>query len=214
MRLLRVSGNAWVFALISAVAAFLVRDLSWSLWSSGNPITLWTFHVVRMLLTPFLSGIIADPATMALGSQRFHVLIAPECSGYEGAGLILIFGIAWLWFFRSEFRFPRALILLPAGVLLVWLSNAVRIAALILIGNAGAPGVALGGFHSQAGWIAFNVVAIGMALAARSSSWLTSGGLTNSASREDLRKSNCALFDALSHDHGGRHDLARSFGRV
>ena len=177
LKLGRASGNAWIYASISGVAAFLARGVTWSLWSSANQVTLWTFHVVKALLTPFLSGIIADTGTMNIGSQRFHVQIAPECSGYEGVGLILIFGVAWLWFFRSEFRFPRALILPPAGVLLIWLANAARIAALILIGNAGAPGVALGGFHSQAGWIAFNAVAIGMALAARNSAWLTVRGV-------------------------------------
>src|SRR5947207_10915827 len=49
----------------------------------------------------------------------------------------------------------------------MYLLNAVRIAALILIGRAGAREIAVGGFHSQAGWIAFNVVALGFSLAAR-----------------------------------------------
>ena len=53
------------------------------------------------------------------------------------------------------------------GVALIWIANAMRIAGLLLIGNAGAPQVALGGFHSQAGWIAFNAVAIGICLLAR-----------------------------------------------
>ncbi len=47
-----------------------------------------------------------------------------------------------------------------------------RITVLILIGNAGAPRVALGGFHSQAGWIAFNVVALGFTVAAGRAPWL------------------------------------------
>jgi len=47
----------------------------------------------------------------------------------------------------------------------------VRIAALILIGHAGAEQIAVGGFHSYAGWILFACVAIGMMYAAQSS-WL------------------------------------------
>jgi exosortase E/protease (VPEID-CTERM system) len=53
--------------------------------------------------------------------------------------------------------------------------NTVRIAALILIGDAGARAVALGGFHSQAGWIAFNGVALGLASMANRVPWLSSG---------------------------------------
>jgi exosortase E/protease (VPEID-CTERM system) len=50
--------------------------------------------------------------------------------------------------------------------------NALRIAALMLIGYAGFPDVASFGFHSQAGWIAFNVVACGLAFFSRRSAWL------------------------------------------
>ena len=42
--------------------------------------------------------------------------------------------------------------------------NALRIAVLIVIGTSGWPAIALGGFHSQAGWLAFN--AVGLALVA------------------------------------------------
>jgi exosortase E/protease (VPEID-CTERM system) len=82
-------------------------------------------------------------------------------------GLILAFSSAWLWFFRRQWRFPQALLLIPAGVALIWIANAVRIAGLLLIGNAGAEQIALGGFHSQAGWMAFNAVAIGTCVLAR-----------------------------------------------
>ena len=36
-----------------------------------------------------------------------------------------------------------------------------RIAALVLVGTRVSPEVALGGFHSQAGWLAFNALALG-----------------------------------------------------
>jgi exosortase E/protease (VPEID-CTERM system) len=44
-----------------------------------------------------------------------------------------------------------------------------RIAALIWIGHSGAAEIALGGFHSQAGWISFNVVSLGIFAWARTS---------------------------------------------
>ena len=55
----------------------------------------------------------------------------------------------------------------------MYLLNAVRIAALVLIGSAGAREIAVGGFHSQAGWIAFNVVALGFSVAARRTPYFT-----------------------------------------
>jgi exosortase E/protease (VPEID-CTERM system) len=58
------------------------------------------------------------------------------------------------------------------SVAVAFLLNSVRIAALILIGNAGAASIALGGFHSQAGWIAFNAVALGLAIGSQHVSWI------------------------------------------
>jgi exosortase E/protease (VPEID-CTERM system) len=110
---------------------------------------------------------------MMIGTGSFKVEIADQCSGFEGAGLILAFGVVWLCLFRKECRFPQALLLIPAGVVVMFLLNAARIAALILIGSAGAREIAIGGFHSQAGWIAFNAVALGFSVAARRTPYFT-----------------------------------------
>lgn len=66
--------------------------------------------------------------------------------------------------------------LIPIGVAAIWLFNAVRIAGLILIGAAGAPDVAMGGFHSHAGWILFNVVAVAGCVGARRVAWFSASG--------------------------------------
>jgi exosortase E/protease (VPEID-CTERM system) len=63
--------------------------------------------------------------------------------------------------FKRELRFPGALILLPIGMALMWTLNLLRLVALIAIGDAGWSEVALGGFHSQAGWLTFNVIGLG-----------------------------------------------------
>ena len=57
-------------------------------------------------------------------------------------------------------RFPRASSSYPRAFLAIWLANGVRIAALVAIGASISESVALGGFHSQAGWLAFNFVAL------------------------------------------------------
>lgn len=169
LRLLRETGWLWAGALVAVVAACLVGAYSRSLWA---PTIGLTFGLTKAFLSLFVSGISADPVRMTLGTAKFTVEIAPECSGFEGAGLVLAFGVLWLWLFRRECRFPQALILLPAGVVTVFLLNAVRITGLILIGNAGAQQVASEGFHSQAGWMAFNAVALGFSVAATRVPWL------------------------------------------
>jgi exosortase E/protease (VPEID-CTERM system) len=172
-RLCRIMGTLPIYALLTAVAACLIGAFARDLWSSS---ALWTFVMVEAFLKLVLSGVFADASTMSIGTQTFHVEIAPQCSGLEGAALILSFTALWLWLLRREFRFPRALLLAPASVAVLFVLNAVRIAALILIGNAGAPEIALGGFHSQAGWVAFNGVAIGLMAASRRLHWLTAAG--------------------------------------
>ena len=99
--------------------------------------------------------------------------IAERCSGLEGIGLLLAFCAGWLWLFRRDYYFPRALLIVPVGVLVIFLLNAVRIAAIVLIGNAGYERVAILGFHSQAGWIAFNLTAFGIAVVAHRTPWVS-----------------------------------------
>jgi exosortase E/protease (VPEID-CTERM system) len=80
-------------------------------------------------------------------------------------GLLLSFLGIYLWLFRHELRFPAALVLLPIGAITIWLLNALRIVILIVIGSSGWSDIALGGFHSQAGWLVFNAVGLGFVAA-------------------------------------------------
>jgi exosortase E/protease (VPEID-CTERM system) len=168
----RALGRIWIYAILAALAAAAAIPSSRDLWWST---TAATFRVVSVILRPILPGLIVDPVARLLGTQRFTVEILAPCSGLEGMSLILVFTTVWLWYFRKEYRFPRALWLIPVGLVLMFGMNAVRIAMLILIGNAGYPEVAVYGFHSQAGWIAFNAVAVGIAVWSRRSRWLSRG---------------------------------------
>ena len=74
-----------------------------------------------------------------------------------------------LWLFRRDLRFPSAFALLPVGMSLIWLANALRIALLIVLGTWGYPELALSGFHSLAGWILFLSIGLGLVAWARQS---------------------------------------------
>lgn len=174
----RALGVIWWYAALAAVLGTGAMQLSQHLW---EPTAAFTFDLVYRLLAPLLTNLRADPATMVLGTDRFSVQIAEVCSGLEGVGLMLAFSGAWLLCFRKEYIFPRALLLIPASLLAIFVLNSFRIAALILIGNAGFEDVAIYGFHSQAGWIAFIAVACGLVLLSRRSTWLNRVALADEA---------------------------------
>lgn len=171
------------FGLSISLAALILGWLAFSFWQSLSRATLWAAYV---MVRPFAPDVTADPATLIIGSPAFSVEISRECSGYEGLGLILVFTSAWLWFHRARWRFPHALALIPLGLAAAWTLNCVRIACLLYIGTAGAPEIAFGGFHSQAGWVSFNAIALGICLLSRRVAWLT-GENTHSVSSSSNR---------------------------
>lgn len=167
---LRRAGALPLYAIVPAAAAVAAIHASQMLWAPSAEVT---FKLVRLMLHPLYPALQADPATLTLATQHFAVNIAEACSGLEGMGLMLAFCTAWLWIFRREFFFPQALAVIPLGILFVFLLNAVRIAALVLIADAGYERIAVVGFHSQAGWIAFNIAAFAVAILARRAPWVS-----------------------------------------
>ncbi|HEY4215084.1 MAG TPA: exosortase E/protease, VPEID-CTERM system [Steroidobacteraceae bacterium] len=162
-------GILWLYAASAAAAATIAIDSVQRLW---EPMAQATFAAVSIVLTPLIGTLHGDPTTRVLDTGRFAIQVADECSGLEGVGLMLTFCAAWLVLFRKEYIFPRALVLVPVGVVVILAFNVLRIAALVLIGHAGLPDVALLGFHSQAGWIAFNGAAGGIVFFSRRMAWL------------------------------------------
>jgi exosortase E/protease (VPEID-CTERM system) len=166
---LRQTGALPIYSLLPAAGALLIFKLSQLLWV---PASALTFRLVGIAVQPLVPSLRLDASTLTLTTDHFAVQVTEICSGLEGVGLMLAFCTAWLWYFRREYIFPRALIIVPLAVLLIFLLNTARIAILLLIGDAGHERIATVGFHSQAGWIAFNLAAFGVAYAAKHSTWL------------------------------------------
>ena len=148
---------------VFAVAAWNMGDLTQSFWSRTGDTTV---TLVELLLRPFAGGPVVRPEPFIIGTDAFQVRIAPACSGFHGIGLITVLLAGYLWWFRRLHRFPQSLLLLPVGIALVWLANVVRITSLILVGIWISPEIAVDGFHSTAGWIAFLTVGLGIIWAA------------------------------------------------
>jgi exosortase E/protease (VPEID-CTERM system) len=115
--------------------------------------------------------VLYDVHLRAVGLPGFVVEVSNVCSGFEGIGLMVAFLGGYILLYRKELRFPHVLLLLPMGIAAVWLANVARIVALILIGGFLSPSVAMGGFHSKAGWLFFCVIALGFIALSRGSSW-------------------------------------------
>lgn len=151
---------------VHAVVGLLLGGLAWgageltrAFWGD---LTGMTFAGVTLALETIGLDVRADAATHVIGTAGFRVQVAPACSGYEGLGLVLAFVTGFLVVCRRDLRFPSALVLLPIGAVLALVGNVLRIALLIAIGTTVSPDLALGGFHSQAGWLAFIGIAIGL----------------------------------------------------
>jgi exosortase E/protease (VPEID-CTERM system) len=126
-----------------------------------NSLSMPTLQLVHSMLGWVYSDLVYQPEGFLLGTASFQVKISYACSGIEGISLITIFLVIYLWLFRKNLRFPQCFWLFPLGMTVIWLANAVRIAMLIAIGASFSPEVALQGFHAQAGWIAFTLIALG-----------------------------------------------------
>jgi exosortase E/protease (VPEID-CTERM system) len=162
--LARRGSVALLTGILVGVAAWGFGWLTAHLWQPLGHLTLWAVQGLLSLVSP---EVVCRPDEMVVGTPSFLVQIAPSCSGYEGIGLVWAFVAAYLWLSRNDLRFPQAFLLLPLGTAVIWSVNAVRITALIAIGSWGAPEVALGGFHSQAGALAFAAVALGLVVLAQ-----------------------------------------------
>ena len=148
----------WLGLVLGALAwiAGLASGLLWSYLQSA------TLYCVFVLMLPFSERIAFSAQDALIGTEDFVVQVAPECSGIEGIGLILVVISVYLWSARGRLAFPRALWLLPLAVLLVFAGNVLRIALLIAVGVNLSPEIALSGFHSKAGWLFFCGIALAM----------------------------------------------------
>lgn len=160
-----------------SAGAGLVALWAGALARSGWDQLAWlTLKLSYGILLLYESSVRVDFARRVIGVGNFEVYIDAACSGYEGIGLVIVFMALFLWVFRSSLRFPNAFLLLPIGIAAIWLLNSVRIAALVSIGAHVSPQIAVDGFHSQAGWMAFLCVTIGMMMTAPRLAFFAAGG--------------------------------------
>ncbi len=169
LRVLRQQWTNIVLALAAGTAVWVAGLAIQNLW---RPLAAGTLRLSALLLSLVYSGTTYDPVQGVVGSDAFMVEIYPVCSGYEGIALVTVFLSIYLWIFRKQLSFPQAFVLFPIGIVSIWLTNVLRVTALIVVGTSVSAEIAQKGFHSQAGWIAFTLVTLG--LITISHRWLSS----------------------------------------
>lgn len=153
-----VGGLAWAMALAA--------ERSWGLLSTI------TLEGAGLLLRCTGARPYVSVAESAIGLGAFEVGVDPVCSGVDGVGLVVLFQSVWLATARDRVRLERAFWLVPGGALAALAGNALRIAGLVLLGASGREELALGGFHSKAGWVLFLAIALGGVALAERWPWL------------------------------------------
>jgi exosortase E/protease (VPEID-CTERM system) len=161
----------WVLPVAAGIGvlALLLGQFAGTLW---QPMSRLTFNAVEVGLRLCGQEVVVRPERFIIGTPAFRVQVAATCSGYESVALVVVFIGLFLWRDRHALRFPNALALLPVAVVVMWWTNVARIVLLILIGSWWWPEAALGGFHSQAGWIGLIGVTLGLIAWASRSRWL------------------------------------------
>jgi exosortase E/protease (VPEID-CTERM system) len=194
----------WPLAAAATVAV-AASVFGWATDFLWRPLGQGTVWAVVALLRMLGIETVSDTTFLIVGTPSFAVAIAPSCSGYEGIGLFWTFIGVYLWLFRKCLCFPQALLLIPVGTILMWCCNALRIAGLITVGSWGSEAVALGGFHSQVGWLAFNAVALGLVAGSQRLRFFTSESVCHAAAcamlSRPLRSSAPAQIDERPRKH-------------
>ncbi|MGC8639403.1 MAG: exosortase E/protease, VPEID-CTERM system [Isosphaeraceae bacterium] len=162
--LVRQGWNVLLAGIVLGLVALHFGQSTGRLWHAFHG---WTFHTASIVLGMMSDCVVSRPESFDLGTRDFTVNIAPVCSGFEGIGLIWAFLGGYLVLHRQHLRFPQALWLLPIGTVVIWFLNVLRIVGLVMVGTWGHSKVALGGFHSQVGWLAFNLVGLGLVAISR-----------------------------------------------
>jgi len=191
-----------------------------NLW---RPFSAAALAMAAFLLRLGFPHVEVDAAGYVLALDGFAVHVEAGCSGLESMGMGLLLTALYLAIFRRELRFPRAFLLLPLGLTLTWLGNGLRLALMMWIGARISPDLALGGFHSKAGWVLFSGISVGLAYLGHHSTWFAKTP-QHASSEPDQQLTTAYLLPLtvllgialisgmVGHGEGGGYALRMAFG--
>jgi len=165
--------------LVAILVGFLVLVSGFYFQQFWGSMTELTFGATQFLLEIFYDDIFVDIPQSKLGINKFWVHIAPICSGIEGAVIAVSVAALYLYFSKEHLKIPHAFILLPIAAIISIFLNIIRITLLIILGEEISPALAIGGFHSVAGWISAVLVSLLIVFVFSHWSWIQKVTLNN-----------------------------------
>ena len=151
--LLAVGGFAFVFAWLVPWNWFRTVSPSFSTLAAKV-----VGKVVYWLLKIFLNGVsytLDAEMLPTISVPGFTAKIGTSCSGVSG---MVLFGILFAVFTfneRKRLDVIKVFILIPIGIVLMFLANTLRIFAIFVAGYLVNPQFAMGIFHKNVGWVLF-----------------------------------------------------------
>jgi len=122
----------------------------WLFFSKYISVTL--FHILRNFYQVYLFQSDLGPQMWING---FAVLIGPPCSGIDSLFLFFAFFLGLFALDHKKIKTIKYLVALVIGLAGVILVNILRLLLLLLVGVHGSPELAVGLFHTNAGWVLF-----------------------------------------------------------
>jgi len=151
--------RAMLMAVLTATIIWLAVLMSDKIGAPVADVSIKYAHEILLLFFPFVSY---NFDGKILGLKLFEIEISPGCSGYEGMVMITVFTALYIWLFHKHLKFPHVFLLFPVGIVAIWIANLIRIVSMIIFGEYVSRNIAMGGLHSQAGWINFTLIAIAL----------------------------------------------------
>ncbi len=157
--LLQRAAPALLIGVALSLFVWSMGSVSAAFWNRLSPVVLIPVHEILQLT---LTDVVYEPELRNVGTERFLVNISKQCSGLEGLGLLVSLAIITIFQRRNAWPWPQAVLLIVSAAVLSWVANVIRISLLVMIGDAGYEAVAIGGFHSKAGWVLYSLIALAM----------------------------------------------------
>lgn len=143
---------------MSMVASALIFYTGITLFVDSTRFHVLTAKLTKYVLSPFFSVFVDEVQFQPwMSVDGFSVIIGPPCSGVFSMVLFTALFSFVYWLDREKINGRRALKLYIIGVLGAYLVNLLRVVALLIIGAVWSPKIAVGLFHTNAGWILFAV---------------------------------------------------------
>ncbi len=163
----------------AVVSAFLLfPEVGWlfsqRLWAEST-LQSMTFTTTTWLLSLIATDLQTFPADAEIVFDGFGVRVGHPCSGLTGIVFSVTVVAGYIAVMHRDLHIGRSFLMVPVVAVLSWLLNALRIAALVTTGAWVSPELAVNGFHSYAGWIAFTLVTGGMILMIDRIAWFQKG---------------------------------------